>query len=149
VKYVLLAKEVDWAWYRDVLNDSDLDLVFASENLMIYKNHERVSRFYGADEISPEALEPLDYEVISQVEYEVTGDDERYTIFVPPNLDSSDWALDGEAAPAGYYAAWEGQGGKVEYTRFRTYEISYAVSLASAVVIAVVYLILRKRLLEE
>jgi hypothetical protein len=108
-------------------------------------NPERVSRFYGADELSPEALEPLDYGVISPVEYEVTGDNERCMIFVPPNLDSSDWALDGKEAPPNFYAAWQGGGDEVRYARFRTYEVSYIISFTSVVAIVVVYLTLWKR----
>jgi hypothetical protein len=46
-------------------------------------------------------------------------------IFVPPNLDSSDWLLDGKAASDGFYAAWDSKGEKVEYSRFGIYEISY------------------------
>jgi len=89
---------------------------------------------------------PLDnYEVISPVEYKATGHDKKYTIFVPPNLDSSDWVLDGQIAPAGFYAAWESQSGKVEYSRFGTYEVSYIISISSAVAIAVIYLILWKK----
>lgn len=149
VKYIMLVKEVDWAWYRDVLEESDLEFVFDSENLMLYRNPELVSRFYGADNLFPGALAPLGYDIISPVEYRAAASDKRCTVFVPPNLDSSDWLLDGEGAPLGFYAAWENDGGKVEYSRFRTYEVSYAISLASAVVIAVVYSILRKLLLEK
>lgn len=145
VKYVMLVKEVDYAWYLEMLDNSDLEPIFDSENLVLYKNPEQVSRFYNADELSPGALEPLEYEVISQVEYEVTGDNEKYTIFVPPNLDSSDWVLDGGAAPSGFYAAWENQGGKVEYTRSKTYEISYLISLLSVAAIVIGYIILWKR----
>jgi len=47
--------------------------------------------------------------------------------------------LDGEKAPERFYAAWEGQGGKVEYSRFRTYELSYIISLISVVAIAIGY----------
>jgi hypothetical protein len=145
VKYVILAKEVGWAWYRGMLDNSDLQLVFDSENLAIYMNPELVSRFYEADNLSPEAIVPLNYKVISPVKYEVSGANEKYTIFVPPNLDSSDWVLNGQIAPAGFYAAWEGQSGKVEYSRFNTYEISYVISMSSVVAIAVIYLILWKK----
>lgn len=145
VKYVMLVKEVDWAWYRDMLEGSDLEPVFDSENLVLYKNPEQVSRFYDADELSPGALEPLDYEPISPVKYEVASGNEKYTIFVPPNLDSSDWVLDGREAPSGFYAAWENQGGKVEYTRSRTYEISYLISLLSVAAVVMGYIILWKR----
>jgi hypothetical protein len=145
VKYVILAKEVDYAQYLGMLNASDLELVFDSENLMLYRNPEAVSRFYGTDELSPKALVPLDYEVISPAGYEAAGGNKNYTIFVPPNLDSSDWLLDGKVAPEGFYAAWESQGGKVEYSRFETYEISYIISISSALAIVAVYLILWKK----
>jgi hypothetical protein len=45
----------------------------------------------------------------------------------------------------GFYAAWRSQSGKVKYTRFRTYEALYIISISSAVAIAVVYLILWKK----
>ncbi|MFQ6130190.1 MAG: hypothetical protein ACE5OT_05240 [Candidatus Hadarchaeaceae archaeon] len=145
VKYVMLVKEVDWAWYHDMLEGSDLEPVFDSENLVLYKNPAQVSRFYGADELSPGALEPLDYKPISQVKYEVESGNEKYTIFVPPNLDSSDWVLDGGEAPSGFYAVWENQGDKVEYARFGTYEISYLISLLSVVAVVIGYITLWKR----
>jgi len=145
VKYVMLAKEMDWARYHDMIDRSDLESVFDSENLVLYKNPEQVSRFYKADELSPGALKPLDYEPISPVKYEVESCNEKYTIFVPPNLDSSDWALDGEEAPAGFYATWESQGGKIEYSRFKTYEISYFISLLSVAAVVIGYVILWKR----
>jgi hypothetical protein len=61
---------------------------------------------------------------------EWASQDKRYTVFIPPNLDSSDWVLDGKAASDGFYAAWDSKGGKVEYSRFGIYEISYIVSKA-------------------
>ena len=79
------------------------------------------------------------------MEYKVVTHDKKYTVFVPSNLYSSDWVLDGERAPEGFHAAWEGQGGKVGYFRFKTYEISYIISITSAIAIAVVYLILWKK----
>lgn len=145
VKYVILAKEVDYASYLEMLSTSDLELIFDSENLMLYKNPEQVSRFYTADELSPEAFTPLDYRALSPVEYELTGECKKYVIFVTPNLDSKDWVLDGQITPAGFYATWEGQSGKVEYTRFRIYEASYVISLVSAAAIAIVYLLLWKK----
>jgi hypothetical protein len=145
VKYVMLAKEVDYARYLGMLNASDLELVFDSENLMLYRNSVQVSRFYEADELSPGALEPLGYETISPAEYEVTGGDKRYTIFVPPNLDSSYWALDGKAAPEGFYAAWESRDEKVAYSRFEVYGTSYIISISSAIAIAAVCLIIWKK----
>jgi hypothetical protein len=141
VKYVILAKEVDYAWYLEMLDNSDLVPVFDSENLVLYKNPEQVSRFYGADEFSPEALEPLSYESISPVKYEVKSGNKKYTVFIPPNLDSSDWVLDGRGAPSGFYAAWEDKGGKVEYSRFKTYEFSYIISLISVAAVGVGYII--------
>jgi len=106
---------------------------------------EEVSSFYEADELSSQALKPLGYKSISPVGYSVEESDERYTVFVPPNLDSSDWVLDGEKATESFHAAWESQSGKVEYARFKIYEASYIISIISAVAIAVVYLIIWKK----
>jgi hypothetical protein len=112
---------------------------------MVYRNPQTVSRFYAADRLSPTALAPLDYEVISPVEYKVAGHDKRYTIFVPPNLDSSDWLLDGKEAAPNVYAAWKNGGGKVEYSRFKVYEASYIISISSAIAVAAVCLVLWKK----
>ena len=76
---------------------------------------------------------------------EWASQDKRYTVFIPPNLDSSDWVLDGKAASDGFYAAWDSKGGKVEYSRFGIYEASYIVSISSAIAIAAIYLILRRK----
>ena len=109
---------------------------------MLYMNPERVSRFYAVDEFSPKALEPLGYEIISLVEYEVITHDNKYTIFVPPNLDSSYWLLDGREAASNFYAAWEREGNHVYYSRFKTYEIFHVISLISVAAILMVYLVL-------
>ena len=66
------------------------------------------------------------------------------TIFIPPTWIRAN-GCSTAGAPRDFYAAWESQGGKVEYSRFRTYEISYAISIIPTIAIAAIYLILWKK----
>jgi hypothetical protein len=149
VKYVILAKEADYTRYLEMLNRSDLELVFESDNIMIYRNPLQVSRFYAVDTLSLAALEPLTYRTISPVEFEVTNNSRKYTIFVPPNFDSRGWLLNGKEAAPNFYAAWEVDGTHVYYGRFTIYKISYIISSIAAVAVVAFYIISRKNRVEN
>jgi len=75
----------------------------------------------------------------------VCGTRQKVHGFHPPNLDSSEWVLNGGGAPRDFYAAWESQSGRVEYTRFRVYEISYIISILSVAAIVMVCLALHEK----
>jgi len=71
----------------------------------------------------------LNYSQVSPVKFQVNSD-KGYILFVPPNLDSNYWELDGRSSPGnGFYAMYPATAGNIYYKRFDTYLIGYAVSL--------------------
>lgn len=65
---------------------------------------------------------------------------EGYTVFVPPNLDSDYWELEG--APSlnqGFYAVYPASKGTIYSRRFDTYLIGYAVSLMTLLGLVIWY----------
>ncbi|MFZ3169539.1 MAG: alpha-(1-_3)-arabinofuranosyltransferase family protein [Candidatus Methanoperedens sp.] len=132
VKYVLLTKEVDYKEYFFLFNQTDMELINETENFYIFENRHAVSRFYLADTIDQHNftnLKPISYIQASPVKFHVEAG-EGYTVFIPPNLDSEYWELEG--APSlkqGFYAVYPASKGRIYYKRFDTYLLGYAVSL--------------------
>jgi hypothetical protein len=52
VKYVILTKEVDYRLYDFLYNQTDLELVKDTENMIVFKNRHPVHKFYQVDSIS-------------------------------------------------------------------------------------------------
>ncbi len=101
VKYVLLTKEVDYKKYFFLFNQTDLELIKETENFYVFKNKHVVSRFYLSPEELPESftsLSPLPYTQTSPVKFSIKAEAE-YIVFVPPNLDSDYWELEGNCLP--------------------------------------------------
>jgi len=143
VKYVLLTKEVDFKQYFFLFNQTDLELIKETENFYIFKNKHIVSRFYLSTSPSQDqpgtSFESLNYTQVSPVKFQVNAD-KGYILFVPPNLDSDYWELEG--APSlthGFYAVYPPGKGTIYYRRFDTYLPGYAVSLMTLLVLVVWY----------
>ena len=144
IKYVLLTKEVDYKEYFFFFNQTDLELVKETENFYIFKNKHIVSRFYLSTSPSQDqpgtSFESLNYTQVSPVKFQVNAD-KGYILFVPPNLDSDYWELEG--APSlthGFYAVYPPGKGTIYYRRFDTYLLGYAVSLMTLLGIVVWYM---------
>jgi hypothetical protein len=52
VKYIILTKEVDYKVYDFLYNQSDLEVVKDTENLVVFRNKHAVAKFYQIDNIS-------------------------------------------------------------------------------------------------
>lgn len=141
VKYVLLTKEVDYKEYSFLFNQTDLELIKETENFYIFKNTHPVSRFYLSSSPPPsdpqeqsefiKSLKPSDYTQLSPVKFSVNAN-AGYVVFVPPNLDSEWWELDGQTSTIKeFYAVYPAGSGMVYYRRFNTYLAGYLVSLVT------------------
>ena len=63
-----------------------------------------------------------------------------YIVFVPPNLDSGYWELEGTPSlTQGFYAAYTASKGTIYFRRFDTYLLGYAVSLMTLLGLVVWY----------
>jgi hypothetical protein len=149
VKYVLLTKEVDYKKYSFLFNQTDLKLIKETENFYIFKNAHPVSRFYLSSSLPPsdpeeqsefiKSLKPSDYTQLSPVKFSVNAN-AGYVVFVPPNLDSEWWELDGRTSTnKGLYAVYPAGSGMVYYTRFNTYLVGYFVSLVTLIGLIIWY----------
>ncbi|VVB84163.1 Uncharacterised protein [uncultured archaeon] len=149
VKYVLLTKEVDYKEYFFLLNQTDLKLTKETENFYIFKNAHPVSRFYLSSSPPPSdpqeqsefilSLKPSDYTQLSPVKFSVNAD-AGYVVFVPPNLDSDWWELDGQTSTINrFYAVYPAGSGMVYYGRFNTYLVGYLVSLVTLIGLIIWY----------
>ncbi len=64
----------------------------------------------------------------------------EYIVFVPPNLDSDYWELEGEPSTAkGFYAVYPAGEGTIYYRRFDTYLLGYVISLLTLIVLVTWY----------
>lgn len=103
---MLLTKEVDYKGYFFLFNQTDLELIKETGNFYVFKNKHAVSRFYHFHSPEPQFSSPslLPYTQSSPVKFSVKAEAE-YIIFIPPNLDSDYWELEGKPSLAhGFYA---------------------------------------------
>jgi hypothetical protein len=142
VNYVLLTKEVDYKEYFFLFNQTDLVLKKETDNFYIFENKHAVSRFYSSDTIDQQNftdLKPISYTQASPVKFHVEAG-EGYLIFVPPNLNSEYWELEGrQSIVNGSYAVYPADVGTIYYRRFDTYLLGYAVSLMTLLGLVVWY----------
>ncbi|MCZ7370638.1 MAG: hypothetical protein O8C66_09020 [Candidatus Methanoperedens sp.] len=142
VKYIILTKEVDFKQYFFLFNQTDLVLKKETDNFYIFENKHTVSRFYQADKIDQQNstdLKPISYTQASPVKFhEEAG--EGYIVFVPPNMDSDYWELEGRTSMVnGSYAVYHAEMGTIYYRRFDTFLFGYIVSLLTFIGLVVWY----------
>src|SRR3989338_5813877 len=128
VKYIILAKEVDYKNYLYLLNQSDLELVKETNNLILLKNEHEVSKFYQLNDLEKPDLMPLKYEKISPVKYKINIPTENFAIFTENY--NKNWQL-GNQKPLQLNAvnAYEFNEEQIlDYKRIRIYLISYIMS---------------------
>ena len=131
VKYIMLTKESDYEDYFFLFNQSDVKLIKETENFYVFENNNQVSRFYRSSSLlsSDQSLLPIDYVRISPVKFSIKTDNDNI-VFVPPNLDSMYWELDGQPSrEKGVNGIYPGQNGTIYYSRFNIYLGGYVVSL--------------------
>ncbi len=50
VKYIILAKEVDWGFYQFLFNQTDLEMVMNNTKLVVFKNKVNAGKVYSVDD---------------------------------------------------------------------------------------------------
>ncbi len=128
VKYIVLAKESDYKNYLYLLDQTDLELIKETENLILLKNKHEVSKFYQANDLEKVDLLPLNYEKLSPVKYKINTPSEKFVIFTENY--NKNWQL-GYQHPLQLNAVntYEFKEGQILiYKRFRAYLISYIIS---------------------
>ncbi|MBI2652580.1 hypothetical protein HYX00_03895 [Candidatus Woesearchaeota archaeon] len=141
VKYVILAKEVDYKNYMYLNNQSDLYLIKETENLYLFKNKNEVNKFYQTDDPNAELI-PLAYTKKSPIKYTIEKPDKEYIIFTENY--NKNWQLDSQQ-PNKFEAVnlYEFKDSlSLNYTRFRIYLIFYLFSV-------IVFILLLVRLLRK
>jgi len=129
VKYIIVAKEIDYKNYLYLLNQSDLELVKETENLILLKNKHEVSKFYQLNDLEKLDLMPLKYEKLSPVKYKINTPTKKYIIFTENY--NKNWQL-GNQQPLQLNAVnlYEFKDDFIlKYKRFNVYLASYAVSI--------------------
>ncbi|VVB97183.1 Uncharacterised protein [uncultured archaeon] len=162
VKYILLTKEVDYKKYDFLYNQDDLEVVKDTENLVVFRNRNPVSRFYQADNItsyefgigndtknSVSEWQLLNYTIDSPVKYTIEQPSKRYVIFSDKYAD--DWKLDGKAPLSnfGVTNAYDTSGfkGNILYNhRFNIYLTGYLISVIGFIFLIYFYYSLKNAL---
>jgi hypothetical protein len=142
VKYIILAKEVDYKKYSFLLNQSDLELVKNTDTLYVFKNKNKVAKIYQTDNIDNIAdKEEVKYKTISPVRFDIGEMNRKYLVFTEPY--SQDWRLDGKESVKAYGAvnAFENSGKEIRFERFyRTNLPAYVISILTFVGLIAIYL---------
>lgn len=148
VKYILLTKEVDYKEYFFLFNQTDIELIKETENFYIFLNKHQVSRFYYSPNLptsSPKqheytsSLEPIGFKQFSPVKF-FTNKTNGYIVFVPSNLNSDYWKLNGNPSMVNdFIAIYQAKKGQIYYKRFDTYLMGYIVSLITLIGIIIWY----------
>ena len=141
VKYVIIAKEIDYKNHLWMLNETGLELVKETDNLYLLKNPLETNKFYQSDDL--EGLEPLNYEKESKIKYVIEKPSKKYVVFT--DSFNSNWRL-GKQEPkiletVNYYE-YDGEN-TIKFTRFRIYLIGYIIS--GIIFIFLLYLFFKKR----
>jgi len=138
VKYIILAKEVDYKDYLYLLNQTDLKLIKETKNLILLENTKNVNKFYQSDNPELELI-PLEYKKKSSIKYEITKPDKKYIIFTEPY--NKNWVL-GNQQPESFKGMniYEYKENLVlKYERFNVYLISYIISLVTLILIYLIW----------
>ena len=126
VKYILLAKEVDFNSYSFLYDEPGISVVMDNPKIALFRNDADVSLFYGSEGSD---FKPANYVKKSPVLYSLNSSSE-FLLFAAA-YDRS-WQLDDQLparyGPVNMYSAGSGQ---LYYKRFNIYLIGYAVSAAA------------------
>jgi len=133
IKYILLAKEIDYGNYLYLLNQSDLKLVINSTNFYVFRNKVKVNKFYQSDDLV--MLEPLGYVQDTKIKYKIDTPQRKYVIFAEDY--NPYWQLGSQTPLTGYPVnAFEYNGDDVlRFKRFNLILAGYIVSLVGLIVV--------------
>jgi len=143
VKYVILAKEVDYKRYKFLFNQSDIELIKETKNLYVFKNLNSAAKIYQTDDIyNISEKEIVDYERINPVKFELKGElKKKYLVFTEPYSD--DWKLDGKGPIKAYGVvnAYENKGKEIVFERFYKINLpAYIISIITLIVLIGIYI---------
>ena len=150
VKYIVLAKEADYANYLFLFNQSDLELVKETENLLVFKNLEFKGIVFSVDSLeNPRVFKKLKYKKVSPVEYIIEDEPLNYIVVAEEYSDA--WRMDGEKPLKAFNASLAfpvksySKEFKVVYTRFFSLCIPcYIASLLSFITFLLLPRLIRK-----
>ncbi len=103
IRYIILAKEVDWNNYLFLKNQTDLEIIMENPDLIVFKNKAETAKIYETDEVinatnweellskkTIQKIEPIEYTKKSSVEYILKeSPTKKYIIFT--ERFSEDW----------------------------------------------------------
>jgi len=144
IKYIILAKEVDWRIYEFLHNQTDLELVVENDDLLIFKNNHDTSPVYETDILMTKEdwsnlinknstldLEPIKTEKKSQIKYIVQEKPtKKYLVFAERFSDG--WRY-GKQEPNQYLGTVNffkvaSEKNTIYYQTFNSYLIGYIIS---------------------
>ena len=143
IKYIILAKEVDWHLYTFLINQTDLELVIDNEDLLVFKNNHETSPVYETNTLltkddwndlinntSTLDLTPIETEKKSPIKYIFQEEPtKRYLVFSERFSDG--WRY-GKQKPEQYLGAINvfeaSKETTIYYQRFNCYLTGYIIS---------------------
>jgi hypothetical protein len=141
VKYVILAKEIDYEKYYFLFNQSDLELISDTDTLYVFKNTNKIAKIYQTDDIENIGnKEEVRYRAINPVRFETADMNRKYLVFTEPY--STDWKLDGKDPVKAYGVvnAFENGGKEIRFERFYRVNLpAYGISILTFVGLIVLY----------
>ncbi|MBL7206671.1 MAG: hypothetical protein ISS36_03675 [Candidatus Aenigmarchaeota archaeon] len=139
VKYVVLTKESDYGGYAFLFNQSDLEMINATEHFLVFKNKNPISKIYQTDDLDQiNDWERLDHTRISVVEYIIEEPRKKFIVFTERY--SNYWRL-GANNPFERFGVniFTYNGQILQNIRFRTHIIGYIVSVVTLLVLLFFY----------
>lgn len=141
VKYVILAKEIDYEKYYFLFNQSDLELISDTDTLYVFKNTNKIAKIYQTDDIERIGdKDEVRYRAINPVRFEIANMNRKYLVFTEPY--STDWKLDGKDPVKAYGVvnAFENGGKEIRFERFYRVNLpAYGISILTFVGLIVLY----------
>ncbi|MFH1399119.1 MAG: hypothetical protein ABIG95_03330 [Candidatus Woesearchaeota archaeon] len=129
IKYVILAKEVDYKQYALLFNQSDLILINETQNLYLFMNLHNVSKFYQSANL--QTYTPLNYTMHSPIKYTINSN-KRYLIFTEPY--NPGWELGNNKPLPGYpIDIYNSTAAELEFKPFRLRVLGYIISILAFV----------------
>jgi hypothetical protein len=175
VKYVILAKEVDFYSYSFLFNQTNMKMISNTAHLYLFENMVDSSRIYSVDNINQiSSLNDLlalgnvsggafkishivemrewnttypSYSKLSEDEYKFPNSPSGNIIFVPTNYDPRYWKANKQEGGSSlgfafvYNKSDPGQDVSIYYSRSGLYFASYAISLPSALIASIFYIL--------
>ena len=142
IKYVILAKEVDWENYLFLKNQTDLELIMETNDIILFKNRVKCAKIYETDRIRDSGnmtevtidINPIPYRA-SPTSYILESKPSRKYL-VLADVPSDDWKYDGQRPLKD--VAWlnvfiSSDSKTIRFTSSRKYILAYVVSFTALI----------------